>query len=182
MSTSTLSAETDPDNAVGQFSHAHIGIVMQLERLATLPALLAPARMALDTAHRVLDFFRVAVFEHHKEEEEELFPAVLDSAQPGAEHALVTTLIEALTVEHRLIEGLWRQLEPQLKKIAKGQAFEIDAPLLQDLVSRYLAHAQSEETQFLPLAENILGRNGNHMAALGLSLHMRHRPMPAGHI
>jgi hemerythrin-like domain-containing protein len=176
------STDTTSDNAVEQFSHAHVGIVMQLDRLATLPALLAPARMAQDTAQRTVDFFRVAVFEHHKEEEEELFPAVLASAQPGDEHALVTTLIDALTVEHRLIEGLWRQLEPELKAIAKGHGFHLDAPLLEDLVSRYQAHARSEETQFLPLAETILGRNGNHMAALGLSLHMRHQRLPIGHI
>ena len=27
---------------------------------------------------------------------------------------------------------------------------------------------------FLPLSQTILGRNSNHMAALGVSLHMRH--------
>ncbi|MEY2688035.1 MAG: hypothetical protein RL375_2233, partial [Pseudomonadota bacterium] len=27
---------------------------------------------------------------------------------------------------------------------------------------------------FLPLSQTILGRNGDHMAALGLSLHTRH--------
>jgi hypothetical protein len=41
-------------------------------------------------------------------------------------------------------------------------------------VSEYTAHAQFEEAEFLPLAQTILGRNSNHMAALGLSLHMRH--------
>jgi hypothetical protein len=30
------------------------------------------------------------------------------------------------------------------------------------------------EQIFLPLCKTILGRNGDHMAALGLSLHMRH--------
>ena len=111
-----------------------------------------------------------------------MFPAVLESAQPGEEHTLVTTLVEALTIEHRLIESLWRQLEPELKTIAKGQGFQLNAPLMEDLVSRYQVHARSEEAQFLPLAEKILGRNGNHMAALGLSLHMRHQPLPIGHI
>ena len=75
-----------------------------------------------------------------------------------------------------------RQLEPELKAIAKGHGFELNAPLLEDLVTRYEAHARSEETQFLPLAETILERNHNHMAALGLSLHMRHQPLPISHI
>ena len=42
------------------------------------------------------------------------------------------------------------------------------------LVDTYMGHARFEEQQFLPLAHTILGRNSNHMAALGLSLHMRH--------
>ncbi|MEY3490233.1 MAG: hypothetical protein RL655_1801 [Pseudomonadota bacterium] len=178
------SKPSDPasDNAVGQFSHAHVGILMQLDRLSTLPALLAPARMAQDTAQRVVDFFREAVFEHHKDEEEALFPALLESAHAGEERQRVNTLVDALTAEHRVIEGLWRQLEPELKHVAQGRSFNINAPVLDDLVSRYQAHAQVEETQLLPLADTILGRHGNHMAALGLSLHMRHQPPPIGHI
>ena len=177
------SKPSDPasDNAVGQFSHAHVGILMQLDRLSTLPALLAPARMAQDTAKRVVDFFREAVFEHHKDEEEALFPALLESAHAGEERQRVNTLVDALTAEHRVIEGLWRQLEPELKHVAQGRSFHINAPVLEDLVSRYQAHAQVEETQLLPLADTILGRHGNHMAALGLSLHMRHQPPPIGH-
>jgi hemerythrin-like domain-containing protein len=178
------SKPSDPasDNAVGQFSHAHVGILMQLDRLSTLPALLAPARMAQDTAQRVVDFFREAVFEHHKDEEEALFPALLESAHAGEERQRVNTLVDALTAEHRVIEGLWRQLEPELKHVAQGRSYHINAPVLEDLVSRYQAHAQVEETQLLPLADTILGRHGNHMAALGLSLHMRHQPPPIGHI
>ena len=178
------SKPSDPasDNAVGQFSHAHLGILMQLDRLSTLPALLAPARMAQDTAQRVVDFFREAVFEHHQDEEEALFPALLESAHAGEERQRVNTLVDALTAEHRVIEGLWRQLEPELKHVAQGRSYHINAPVLEDLVSRYQAHAQVEETQLLPLADTILGRHGNHMAALGLSLHMRHQPPPIGHI
>jgi hypothetical protein len=51
---------------------------------------------------------------------------------------------------------------------------------VQRLVTEYTAHASYEETDFLPLSETILGRNSNHMAALGLSLHMRHvKPVAA---
>ena len=58
--------------------------------------------------------------------------------------------------------------------MAKGQATHIDVSELHRLVADYQAHARFEETEFLPLAEEILGRNSNHMAALGLSLHLRH--------
>ena len=46
----------------------------------------------------------------------------------------------------------------------------------------YAAHAGFEESRFLPLAQDILGRDDNHMAALGLSLHLRHAPQVVGYI
>ena len=45
-----------------------------------------------------------------------------------------------------------------------------------------LRHARYEETVFLPLAERILLRNGDHMEALGLALHLRHAPLVVGYI
>ena len=49
---------------------------------------------------------------------------------------------------------------------------------MQRLVAQYRGHAEFEETAFLPLSQHILGRNSHHLAALGLSLHMRHTPVP----
>ena len=43
-----------------------------------------------------------------------------------------------------------------------------------ELVASYRGHASYEEAVFLPLSQQILSRNANHMAALGMSLHMRH--------
>ena len=51
-----------------------------------------------------------------------------------------------------------------------------------ELVNSYRVHAQFEEQEFLPLARQIFGRNGNHLAALGMALYMRHVPQPVGYI
>lgn len=53
---------------------------------------------------------------------------------------------------------------------------------VKELVQAHTAHARFEEEQFLPLAQAVLSRNGNHMDALGLSLHLRHAPQLTGHI
>jgi hypothetical protein len=66
--------------------------------------------------------------------------------------------------------------------VAKGQDASLDENALARLVQHYREHALLEENEFLPLAETILGRNSNHMAALGLSLHMRHVPHFSAHI
>lgn len=166
----------DTDAPVSNFANCHAGIVKHLIALDELPALLEPAARARQIAEEALEFFREAIFEHHLEEERELFPAVIASAQPGAELERVKAMAKRLTDEHRAIEALWKQLEKGLKPVAKGQSTRLDVSELHRLVTEYKAHATFEETEFLPLSEEILGRNSNHMAALGMSLHMRHLP------
>ena len=68
----------------------------------------------------------------------------------------------------------WARLRPDITKLAKGQAAELDIAAVEDLIRRYAAHARFEEEQFLPRSAAILGRDSAEMAALGLSLHMRH--------
>ena len=167
-----------PNAPIQDFSHCHSGILKQLDRLAELPALLAPAARARQIAEQALEFFREAIFEHHLDEERELFPAVLASAQQGAEAERVQGLAQRLTDEHRGLEAAWKRLESGLKQVAKGKDGHFDAADIDALVSQYRAHAAFEESAYLPLAQTILGRNPHHLEALSLSLHLRHMPLP----
>lgn len=162
------------DAPVASFSKCHEGILANLEALATLPALLEPAERARRIAAETLAFFRRVVYEHHQEEERELFPAVLASAQVGAERQRVQELVARLTEEHRRIEHAYERLERGLKDVAKGHDSDLDGAAVEALVTAYAAHARFEENHFLPLSQAILGRNSDHLAALGLSLHVRH--------
>ena len=170
--------DTAPHQPIQDFSHCHATILTQLDQLAQLPALLAPAAQARQIADRALEFFREAIFEHHLDEERELFPAVLASAQKGAEADQVQALAQRLTDEHRGLEAAWKRLESGLKHVAKGKDGHLDAADIDRLVSQYRAHAALEESAYLPLAQTILGRNQHHLEALSLSLHLRHMPMP----
>ena len=172
----------DTNTPLTNFSHCHDGILAQLSQLSDLPALIAPAALARQTAAQTLAFFQGVMHAHHQEAEEDLFPAVLASAEKGEERMHIDNLIEGLVAGHRALEKLWHSLVPELKKVAKGQDSALDWVALNSFIERYKLHAAVEEQRFLPLAETILSRNGNHMAALGLSLHMRHLPMPMAHI
>jgi hypothetical protein len=163
------------------FTRCHLGIVTQLEGTARLPELVDTANHARDMAQTTLDLFRQTIIPHHAEEEAELFPAVLQSANAN-ERKAVRGMIERLTAEHREVEGLWKRLEPSVRTAARGNRSEVDAEVMEEVVRAFLRHARYEETVFLPLAERILGRNGNHMAALGLALHLRHVPQVVGYI
>ncbi|MDP3252694.1 MAG: hemerythrin domain-containing protein [Hydrogenophaga sp.] len=182
----TPSAAKAPNNAadapITNFTECHAGILSHLRLLDELPGLLGAAVRARQLAKESLAFFQTAIFEHHAEEERELFPAVLASAQSDAERHVVQTMTHRLELEHRVLEGLWKSLEEALKRVARGQDADLNGQDLYRLVESYAAHASFEESEFLPLAELILGRNSNHMAALGLSLHMRHVPVRPAYI
>jgi hemerythrin-like domain-containing protein len=174
MSELSEPSSIDSPSPLNNFSDCHVGIIERLRVLDQLPALLGPAARARLLADEALSFFREAIFEHHLEEERELFPAVLASAGPGAEWSKVKGMTDRLIDEHRSIEKLWKSLEKGLRQVAKGQDTQLNELDLHRLVAQYQTHAQYEETEFLPLSETILSRNSNHLAALGLSLHMRH--------
>lgn len=166
---------------LADFTRCHLGIVSQLEASAGLPGLVAAAERGREVAAATVDLFTRVVQPHHAEEEAELFPAVMRSALPE-EKETVRRLVEQLTAEHREIEAQWKLLEASVKKVARGQPALVDEGLLASMIASYLRHARMEESQFLPLAETILRRNGNHMAALDLALHLRHVPQPVGYI
>lgn len=170
------------DVLLAGFSQCHLGILSQLQAFEQLPGLQAAAAQACTVAHHTLDLFKFAVGGHHADEENELFPAVLRSATPGAEAQRVQAMVQRLTAEHREIESCWKKLAPAVTAAAQSRPGDLDPAAVHDLVQRYTAHALFEEQAFLPLAETILARNGKHMAALGLSLHLRHAPQVVGHV
>lgn len=163
------------------FTRAHLGIVSQLEITARLPELVDAANRARKTAADTLDLFRNVLLPHHAEEEAELFPAVLKACN-AAERARVQPIVDRLTSEHRSVEALWKQMEPSIRAAAKGSSPEVDAEMMEEVVRKVLRHARYEEVVFLPLSERILSRNGDHMAALGLALHLRHAPLVVGYL
>ena len=163
-----------------QFRGAHGGILHALERLRGLPALADALVRARETAQATLSLFDEVVREHHGDEEQELFVSVQRSCRGEDEAQRVRELIAVLVTQHRQIEALWSQLRHAVARVAAGK--DAEAPMfgaeVDRLVNLYEAHAQLEEDVFLPLADNILRRDANHLEALGVALHLRHVPPP----
>lgn len=164
------------------FSDAHRGILCALRGFSALPELAAAADRSRRVGVATLQLFETAILPHHADEESELFPAVIRSAAAGAERGRVEGIVERLIAEHRSVEALWSKLKPAVKRAASGIDALLDPEAVAALVFAYNRHAAFEELEFLPLAQEILGRNSNHMAALGASLHLRHAPQPVAYI
>jgi hemerythrin-like domain-containing protein len=167
------------DGALAGFSDCHHDFVAQLHSALYLPELVSAAAKARAMASDLLKMFSQGVAMHHAEEERELFPAVLHAAQPGEELEEVRAMVAQLVREHRDMEARWAELRPAVEAVARGESPTLDAPLIEDLVQHFFAHAHYEEEHFLPLAQKILGRHGEVMAALGRTLHERRGGSPA---
>lgn len=170
------------DDAVDGFSQCHSSLLLALERFAGLPTLADAAQRAEALSSQILAMLDETMFEHHAQEEQELFAAVLKSARPGAERERVQALVQRLTADHRQIEAAWKRLRPHVQQLAAGKVAALPPAEVEALVDSYRGHAGGEEREFLPLAREILNRDGNHMAALSLALHMRKTRMPIAYI
>lgn len=150
--------------------HSHdelLPLFARMRELATLPPGLRRGDAAA-LARRIDDLLSG----HHEDEEAELFPSVAQAARPGRRRALALRLAARLMEDHRHLEGLWRCLRPLL---LAGSEHAVSA-LADDLAAAYRRHAAFEEERYLPFARRVMARKGNHLAAFGVSLHMRHLP------
>lgn len=174
MSDTPARQSTATDAPLQDFSRCHVGFVTVLETALGLPEMIATAARSRSCAADLLKMFRDSLLAHHHDEERDLFPAVVRVAQPGDEAERAGTMVAQLVREHREIAQLWEQLKPAVQGVANGYLPRLDAALLQELVQRFNEHVRTEEEEFLPFAQQVLARQAEDMAMLGLALHRRH--------
>lgn len=175
MSDQPTRQATEADAPLQDFSRCHEGFVTVLEASLGLPEMIATAARSRSCAADMLKMFHDSLLAHHDDEERDLFPAVLRVAQPGDEANRARAMVEQLVREHREIAQVWKQLKPAVQAIANGYLPRLDAALLHELVRRFNEHVRSEEEEFLPFAQQVLARQAEDMAMLGLALHQRHK-------
>jgi hypothetical protein len=174
MSDTPIRQPTEADAPLQDFSRCHVGFVTVLEAALGLPEMIVAAARSRSCAADMLKMFRDRLLAHHDDEERDLFPAVLRVAQPGDEADRARAMVAQLVSQHREIAQLWKQLEPAVQGIANGYLPRLDSALLQELVRRFNEHVRIEEEEFLPFAQQVLARQAEDMAMLGLALHLRH--------
>ena len=111
---------------------------------------------ARSAAQAVLRYFDTSALHHHADEEEDLFPALLES-MAGSDPVCLRELTQALTTEHRELEARWRRLRLVLERVARGEAADLSAAGVDAFVDRYTGHLEREERELLPMAERLLG-------------------------
>lgn len=140
-------------------SACHLRIEAQLETLRRLVPYLAShgsddeARAA---ASSVMRYFDTSAMQHHADEEEDLFPALLES-MAGSDPVCLREMTQSLVAEHRDLEIRWRRFRLVLEAIAAGRAAALDNADVEALAGLYTRHIEREEQELLPMAARLLG-------------------------
>jgi len=110
---------------------------------------------AQQAALNVMRYFNLGAANHHRDEEEDLFPLMLERS-PSNVRSRIRRLVEWIRDDHRALEAMWDRLSEQLGAIAAAQAADLDADLVANFSAQYLNHIDREDNELFPLAANFL--------------------------
>ena len=125
---------------------------------------------ASGAAHSVVHYFDRGARDHHADEEQDLFPALIES-MAGSDPVCIRELAESLTAEHRELDRLWGIVRTWLGAVAMGHASAPAPAEIDPFVELYERHAKREEAELFPMAERLLGTGA--LAAIGRSMRQR---------
>ena len=126
-------------------------------------------------ARGVICYFDSAARDHHADEEQDLFPALLESV-PGSDPVCIRELVEALMNEHRELQRLWEPVKAWLARVEAGEA-PPSAPEIDAFVEGYERHTAREEQELFPMTERLLGPL--ELDAIGQSMRRRRGLAPS---
>jgi len=106
---------------------------------------------AQQAAQGIMHYFDTAGHFHHLDEEEDLFPLLLDANNPDA-----NDLIQHLLNDHKTMDAAWLKLREQLQAISEGKLATLERSLVQDFSLAYGKHVMLENRQLIPFAAHQL--------------------------
>ena len=151
----------------------HIRIERQcatLKRLALHVAEHGADAQARTAAANVMRYFDTAALQHHADEEENLFPALIES-MAGSDAVCIREMTQGLADDHRALEARWRRLRQALEHIAAGQPVSLPTDDIEAFTGLYARHLKLEEDELLPMAARLLG--DDELAAIGRAMRER---------
>ena len=110
---------------------------------------------ARSAAASVMRYFDTSAQHHHADEEEDLFPALIES-MAGSDPVCLRELIAAFTAEHRELEARWKELRSVLERVVAGDSAPLSSQAVETFVRLYEQHIEREESELLPMAARLL--------------------------
>jgi hemerythrin-like domain-containing protein len=163
------------DEPLEMLSACHARIQSQCATLRRLVAHLlahgvdAEARLA---AASVMRYFDTSARHHHADEEEDLFPALIE-AMAGSDAVCLREMIAGLKADHRALAAAWRRLRGPLQSLVAGEDVALVEDDVEALLGRYQRHLEFEESELLPMAARLLSEED--LARVGRAMRERRR-------
>jgi len=136
----------------------HGRIIERCEVLVRLRAHVATSgadEAACEAARGIMRYFDLAAVQHHADEEEDLFPALLES-MAGSDAVCIRELADDLTREHRELERRWMAVRRWLARIEAGDPSAPESGEIEAFADAYTDHIAREEQHLLPMAARLL--------------------------
>ncbi|NYT66070.1 hemerythrin domain-containing protein [Alcaligenaceae bacterium] len=111
---------------------------------------------ARKAAIAIMKYFDTAAIDHHADEENDLFPALLES-MAGSDAVCLREITDSLIEDHRKLERSWRRIRITLEKVAAGENILLHTDAINSFTTLYSEHIQREEDELLPMAARLLG-------------------------
>ncbi len=127
-------------------------------------------RPAQEAARAVMRYFDTAARHHHEDEEQDLFPALLES-MAGSDATCLRELTAALRNDHRALERHWQRVRVALLQVQEGQASTLACTDVPGFIDRYAQHIAREETELLPMAARLI--SAEELDRIGRSMRAR---------
>jgi len=115
----------------------------------------APPAAVRNTAQGVLRYFDLTVTVHHRDEEDDLHPALVDS-MAGSDPVCLREMAESSMLAHRAIEAAWRAIRPAIVALSRGEAAGLAPAEVEALVAHCEANFAHEDRELLPTAHRLL--------------------------
>lgn len=127
-----------------------------------------PSHEQRETALAIVRCFDEAAHRHHRDEEEDVFPAMV-KAVPSDELNALRDLLFRLRRDHRQLEAQWAPLSRMIAAIAQGHR----TPLLPAHAAEFAAtlerHLALEDSQLWPLARRLVDKRLTEHVALRMA-------------
>ena len=101
------------------------------------------------TAGSILRYFNDAAPRHHDDEEQDLFPRLLQRLS-GEARDTIAHAVDQLQAEHSSIGEDWAALKPELEAVERGEPVSLERAAVDAFLSRYRQHLALEETVLAP--------------------------------
>ena len=121
-------------------------------------------------AASVIRYFETAAKDHHADEEEDLFPALMESTA-GSDAVFLRELTQGLAAEHRELGSRWLYLRSALERVVANQSASLKASEVEAFVGLYEHHIEREEAELLSMAARLL--SGVELDRIGRAMRER---------